>query len=99
MFEVGFSELLLLALVTLLVVGPERLPAVARAAGKWIGRMKALANSIRSEIDKELQAEELKQIARRVAEPLEGLASEVKESLTDSGRSDSGPGQQSSGQK
>ncbi len=61
MFEVGFSELLLVALVALLVLGPERLPVAARMAGLWIGRLKRSFNSIKDEVARELGADEIRQ--------------------------------------
>jgi sec-independent protein translocase protein TatB len=62
MFDVGFSELLMIGLVSLLVIGPERLPKVARVAGFWLGKMRAISTNIRAEIHHELQLEEMKQI-------------------------------------
>jgi len=62
MFEVGFSELCMVALVALLVVGPERLPKLARLAGFWIGKARNMAAVMRAEISAELQAEELRQL-------------------------------------
>ena len=64
MFEVGFSELLLVALVALLVLGPDRLPAAARLTGLWIGRLKRSFNSIKEEISRELGADEIRQQLR-----------------------------------
>lgn len=61
MFDIGFWELLLIAFVALVVVGPERLPKLVRIAGLWIGRANASIQSIRNEISQELRAEELKQ--------------------------------------
>lgn len=62
MFDVGFSELCLIALVSLLVIGPERLPKVARLAGFWLGKTRSMVASVKEEIKLELQAEELRQI-------------------------------------
>jgi sec-independent protein translocase protein TatB len=62
MFDVGFSELCLIALVSLLVIGPERLPKVAKLAGFWLGKMRSMAASVKEEIKLELQTEELRQI-------------------------------------
>ncbi len=62
MFDVGFWELMLIGLVALLVVGPERLPRLARTAGLWLGRGQALISQVKSDIDRELRAEELKRI-------------------------------------
>ncbi|MBD7987342.1 twin-arginine translocase subunit TatB [Luteimonas sp. Sa2BVA3] len=60
MFDLGFSELLLIALVALVVLGPERLPKAARFAGLWVRRARAQWYSVRSELERELAAEELK---------------------------------------
>ncbi len=62
MFDVGFWEVGLVALVSLLVIGPERLPKAARIAGYWIGKSRNIVNSVKSEIKEELQAEEVRQI-------------------------------------
>jgi sec-independent protein translocase protein TatB len=60
MFDVGFSEIALVAVVALLVLGPERLPRVARTAGALVRRARASWLSVRSEIERELAAEDLK---------------------------------------
>ena len=60
MFEIGFSELLLVGLVALLVFGPERLPGAARTAGLWIGRLKRSFNAIKSEVEREIGADEIR---------------------------------------
>jgi sec-independent protein translocase protein TatB len=62
MFDVGFSELLLIGLVSLLVIGPERLPKVARLTGFWLGKTRSMVAAVKEEIKLELQAEELRQI-------------------------------------
>lgn len=61
MFEVGFSELLMVGLVSLLVIGPERLPKVARIAGFWLGRTQRMVANFKAEIHQELQLEEMRQ--------------------------------------
>lgn len=62
MFDVGFFELLLIGLVALLVVGPERLPKLARTAGMWVGKGRRLISSVKADIEQEIKAEELKKI-------------------------------------
>ncbi len=62
MFDIGFFELTLIGIVTLLVVGPERLPKVAKTAGMWIGKTRGFITNIKTEIDKELKTEELQKI-------------------------------------
>ncbi len=75
MFDVGFLELVLVGVVALLVVGPERLPKLARTAGLWIGRTRQALAAVKAEIDRELKAEELKEIlAKQAAQnPLETI--------------------------
>ena len=60
MFDIGFSELLVIALVALVVLGPERLPKAARFAGLWVRRARAQWYSVKSELERELAAEDLK---------------------------------------
>lgn len=62
MFDIGFWELALIAVVALLVVGPERLPQVARTAGLWIGRTRKFVASVKADVDREIKSEELKRI-------------------------------------
>lgn len=61
MFEVGFTELLMVGLVALLVIGPQRLPAAARIAGFWVGKARGTVAGIKAEIRQELYAEEQRQ--------------------------------------
>ena len=68
MFDVGFSELVLIGIVALLVLGPERLPKVARTAGLWAGRARRMVANVKADIDRELKAEELKQIMQKQAQ-------------------------------
>jgi sec-independent protein translocase protein TatB len=60
MFDVGFSELVLLAIVALVVLGPEKLPHVARIAGAWVGRIRRTVSSMQAEIEREVAAQEFK---------------------------------------
>ncbi|MDH0303913.1 MULTISPECIES: Sec-independent protein translocase protein TatB [unclassified Pseudomonas] len=60
MFGISFSELLLVGLVALLVLGPERLPGAARTAGLWIGRLKRSFNAIKMEVEREIGADDIR---------------------------------------
>ena len=83
MFGISFSELLLVGLVALLVLGPERLPGAARTAGLWVGRLKRSFNAIKQEVEREIGADEirrqlhnehilsLEQEARKIFQPVQ----------------------------
>jgi sec-independent protein translocase protein TatB len=60
MFDIGFAELLLIAVVGLLVIGPERLPSTIRTMSLWIGRFRRSFNEIRSEIEREVGADDIR---------------------------------------
>ena len=61
MFDIGFSELLLIALVTLLVMGPERLPQTVRSISLWIGRLKQMLASARRDLEQEVGMDDIRQ--------------------------------------
>ena len=58
----GFTEMMLIGIVALIVIGPERLPGVARTAGKYFGRLKRFMTSVKADVEQELRADELRQI-------------------------------------
>lgn len=67
MFDIGFWELMIIGVVALVVIGPERLPGVARTAGMWLGKARKMVVSVKHDIDRELKAEELKRIIEEQA--------------------------------
>lgn len=93
MFDIGALELLVISVVALIVVGPERLPTLARTAGLWVGRARRAFSSVKEEIDREIKADELKEILRKQAEsnPLESLLEEGRGSRSKSKPSVSSP--------
>ena len=70
MFDIGFSELVVIALVALVVLGPERLPKAARLAGLWVRRARAHWYSVKSEFEQELVADELRRSLRETKDAL-----------------------------
>lgn len=60
MFDIGFWELAIIGVVGLLVIGPDKLPGVARTAGMWVGRTRRFVTQVKSDIDRELKQEELR---------------------------------------
>lgn len=79
MFDIGFSELVVVGVVALIVIGPERLPKVARTAGHLLGRFQRYAASVKSDISREMQLEELRQAGQGFKESIESAASGVQE--------------------
>lgn len=73
MFDAGFLELLIIGIIALLVVGPERLPGVASKAGKMLGKMKAFIANTREDIEKELRAEEMQSMLTKQKEEISEL--------------------------
>ena len=79
MFDVGFTELLLVAVVALVVLGPERLPGAARTAGQWVGRARATVSRLTTELERELRADELRRSLREEARALEQTAASLRD--------------------
>ena len=67
MFDIGFLELAIIAVVGLIVIGPERLPEVARTVGTWVGRFRRFVTSVKSDIDRELRQDEIRKAIERDA--------------------------------
>jgi len=68
MFDIGFFELILIAIVVLVIVGPERMPGFARKTGRLLGRFKRALSDVKQEINNEIKAEELQEILNRQAQ-------------------------------
>ncbi len=95
MFDIGFWELCLVGLISLLVIGPERLPKAARIAGYWLGKSRSIVANVKSEIKEELQAEEMRQIIKQQSEleefhkalqQGENMIKDVASSVTETGK-------------
>jgi sec-independent protein translocase protein TatB len=82
MFDMGFTEMLLIGIVALVVIGPERLPGVARTAGKYVGRLKRFMTSVKADVEQELRADELRQILSQQQKELDSL----KDSISEAGK-------------
>lgn len=79
MFDVGFNELLLIAIIGLLVLGPERLPKVAAQVGRWVARARRTANQFRQELEREIALSEIAKAERESREEEEAEAAAVAE--------------------
>ncbi len=85
MFDIGFWELALIGVVALLVVGPDRLPALARTVGLWVGRIRRYVSTVREDIEAEIQADELKKILEKPSDlnALQDIVDETTSTISD----------------
>jgi len=77
MFEIGFSELIVIAIVALVVIGPERLPKVARTAGHLLGRLRRYVNDVKADINREIQLDELKTLQTSIQESARDMRQDI----------------------
>jgi sec-independent protein translocase protein TatB len=77
MFDIGLTELMVIAVVALVVIGPERLPKVARTAGHILGRLQRYVSDVKSDINREMQLDELKKLQQQVSSQVSSLESSV----------------------
>lgn len=80
MFDIGFSELLVIAIVALVVLGPERLPKAARFAGLWVRRARNQWDSVKQELERELHAEDIKRQMQDVRRSMQDTENELRAS-------------------
>ena len=73
MFDIGFSEMIVIAVVALIVIGPERLPTVARTLGHLLGRLQRYVGDVKSDIQREMQLDELKKLQAEVENQARGI--------------------------
>src|SRR5829696_1287024 len=83
MFDVGFSEIVVIAVVALIVIGPERLPKVARTLGHLFGRLQRYVNDVKSDINREMELDELRKLQREVQTAAQDLESSVSSAARD----------------
>lgn len=77
MFDVGLTELMVIAVVALVVIGPERLPKVARTAGLLLGRLQRYVGDVKADINREMQLDELKKLQQQVATEVSSVEASV----------------------
>lgn len=81
MFDIGFLEIVMVGIVALLVLGPERLPHAARMTGAFLGRMSRMVHSVRDEIEREVNVFEMQQRIKKQVE--EGMIGDLRKELTE----------------
>lgn len=78
MFDIGFWEILLILVLALVVIGPERLPGAARKAGYWVGKARRYIEGVRSEVESELDVNEFKRILHNQEVQINELQQQLK---------------------
>jgi sec-independent protein translocase protein TatB len=82
MFDIGFSELVVIAIVALIVIGPERLPKVARTLGHLLGRMQRYVNDVKADISREMELDELKKLQSSMEETARSFQHSVSQGVS-----------------
>src|SRR5688572_328556 len=83
MFDIGFTELMVIAVLALIVVGPERLPKVARTLGHLFGRMQRYVNDVKADITREMEMEELRKLQSSVEDAARSIQSSVTREVSE----------------
>ena len=83
MFDVGFTEILMIGVVALVVIGPERLPAVAKTAGQWVGKLQRFVRGVKTDLASELQSGDLKKLIGDQREQINELKNMVSSAKKD----------------
>ena len=83
MFDIGVSEMMVIAVVALVVLGPERLPRVARQAGEWIGKLQRYVADVKNDISRQVELEELRRVQQEMQNATRELQSTVQKSVSD----------------
>jgi len=83
MFGVDFSEILVIMLVALIVIGPQRLPKVARTMGEWAGRVQRYVNRIKMDVTTSMELEELREMERKIKAEADALERTVQQAGSD----------------
>ena len=87
MFDVGFWELAIIAVIALLVIGPERLPKAARTAGLWVGRARRMVADVKADIDREVRQSELAEL-KNAGEEIKNAGKSLKSATEELVKSD-----------
>ena len=81
MFDIGFTEVTLIAVIGLLVIGPERLPRVAREIGLWVGRLRRYVAQVRADIEREVRADEIRELVNKPAQELKQAIKDTEKTI------------------
>jgi len=83
MFDFGFTELVVVAVIGLIVLGPERLPRVARQAGQWVAKLQRYVSDVKSDISRQMELEDLRKLQSEVKDAASTLESSFRSTVAD----------------
>src|SRR5690606_21049104 len=83
MFDIAFTELMIAAVAALLIIGPERLPRVARQCGEWLGKLQRYVNDVKADVNRQIQLDELRNIKEEVKSAAQNLESSFNSAVSD----------------
>jgi sec-independent protein translocase protein TatB len=98
-FDIGFAELVIIGVVSLLVIGPERLPGAIRTASLWLGKIRRGFNDIKQEVQQELHNDAVLQELRKTGEDLKEQAHSIHQNIQDTGEALADPAPRSEDQE
>ena len=83
MFDIAFSEMIIMAVIALVVVGPERLPKLARQVGEWMGKLQRYVADVKTDINRQMELEELRNLQKEVKSAASDLETSMRESISE----------------
>jgi sec-independent protein translocase protein TatB len=82
MFDFGFTEMMIIAVIGLVVIGPERLPKVAKQAGQWLGKLRRYVDDVKSDINRQMELQELKNLQGELTETAREVESSMQSTIS-----------------
>ncbi len=83
MFDIGFSEMVVLAVVALVVLGPERLPKVAKQAGAWMGKLRRYVDDVKSDINRQMELTELRNLKSQLTDAAKDIETSISSTVSE----------------
>ena len=83
MFDIGFSEMVVLAVVALVVLGPERLPKVAKQAGAWMGKLRRYVDDVKSDINRQMELTELRNLKSQLTDAAKDIETSIGSTVSE----------------
>ena len=83
MFDIGFSEMVVLAVVALVVLGPQRLPKVAKQAGAWMGKLRRYVDDVKSDINRQMELTELRNLKSQLTDAAKDIETSISSTVSE----------------